>query len=114
MDPSEGKRDGTDPRRLLDADEDVIAALIGDGASLLATPQRMVLVREGSEYRPRNGVRSWPYDRISHVSLVRPKHGQARIIVVTDHPRQTVSMFFDIRRWRDAERLAAEIRRDRA
>jgi hypothetical protein len=105
-------RDGADPRRWLDADEPVIAALIGDGASLFATPRRIVLVREGSEYRPRSGVQSWPYDRIVQVSLVRPKHGQARILVVTaDHPRQPVSVFFDLRRRRDAERLAAEIRR---
>jgi hypothetical protein len=107
--PEEEHR-GTDARRWLDGDEHVIATLAGDGASLLATPRRVVLVREGSEYRPRNGVRSWPYDRIVHVSLVRPKHGQARFLVVTDHPRQLVSVFFDFRRWQDAERLAAEIR----
>ena len=105
------ERDGADPRRWLDADEIVIAALIGEGASLLATPRRIVLVREGSEFRPRSGVRSWPYDRIARVSLVRPRHGQARILLVTaDHPRQPVSVFFDLRRWRDAARLAAEIR----
>ena len=107
------QHDGRDPRRWLNAGEDVIAALIGEGASLFGTPQRVVLVREGSEYRPRNGVRSWPYDRIAQVSLVRPMHGQARIVIVTDNPRQRVSVFFDFRRWRDAERLAAEIRRDR-
>ena len=106
------ERDGADPRSWLDADEPVIAELIGNGASLLATPRRIVLVREGSEYRPRSGVRSWPYDGIVLVSLVRPRHGQARILLVTaDHPRQPVSVFFELRRWRDAERLAAEIRR---
>jgi hypothetical protein len=108
----EEERDRTDPRRWLDADEQVIAALTGDGASLLATPTRIVLVREGSEFRPRTGLRSWPYDRIVRVSLVQPRHGQARILVVTaDNPRQPVSMFFELRRLRDAERLAAEIRR---
>jgi len=106
---SEG--DEADLRRWLDADEHVIATLIGDGASLLATPRRIVLVREGSEFRPRTGLRSWTYDRIVRVSLVQPRHGQARILVVTaDNPRQPVSMFFEMRRWRDAERLAAEIR----
>lgn len=112
-DSREVVRDGRDPRRFLDAGEHVIAELIGEGASLLATPQRVVLVREGSEFRPRNGVRSWPHDRIAHVSLVRPMHGQARIVIVTDNPRQRVSVFFDFRRWREAEQLAAEIRRDR-
>lgn len=103
--------DGTDPGRWLDADESVIATLTGDGASILATPTRIVLVREGSEFRPRTGLRSWPYDRIVRVSLVQPRHGQARILVVTaDNPRQPVSMFFEMRRLRDAERLAAEIR----
>jgi len=102
---------GKDLRRWLDADESVIVALTGDGASLLATPTRLVLVREGSEFRPRTGLRSWPYDRLVRVSLVQPRHGQARIVVVTaDSPRQPVSMFFELRRWGDAERLAGEIR----
>jgi hypothetical protein len=110
--PSEGERDGADPRVWLDADEPVIAALIGEGASLFATRQRLVLVREGSEYRPRSGVRSWPYDQILSVSLVLPKHGQARILVATaHHPRQAVSVFFDLRYWRDAEQLATQVRR---
>jgi hypothetical protein len=109
--PPDKEPDRPDPRPWLDADEAVIAELVGDGASLLATPRRIVLVREGSEYRPRSGVRSWPYDGIVRVSLVRPRHGQARILLLTaDHLRQPVSVFFALRHWPDAERLAAEIR----
>jgi hypothetical protein len=111
-DVPEGEPGETDPRRWLDDDEDVIAMLVGNGANLLATRRRIVIVRDGSGFRPRSGVRSWPYDRIVRVSLVQPTHGQARILVRTgDHPWQVVSMFFDSRRWPDAERLVGEIRR---
>ena len=68
-------------------------------------------MRDGSKFRPRSGVRSWLFDRVRGVSLVEPKRGQARIIVRTDDPPPgTVSMFFEARRWPDAERLVHEIR----
>lgn len=96
----------------LEANEVVVAVLSGAGASLVATDRRVVIVREGAEFRPRNGVRSWTYDRIVDVSLSPPMRGQAVIVIRTGrYPWQAVTMFFDSRLRPDAERVIGEIRK---
>jgi hypothetical protein len=90
--------------------ESVLAALTGDGASLFATEDRVVIVRDGSAFRPRSGIRSWTYDRIQGISLSRPNRGQARMVLRTgQYPWQAVSMFFGAEHWRDAERIVSSI-----
>jgi hypothetical protein len=94
------------------ADDDVVAVLAGDGASLLATRHQLVILRDGSALRPRTGVRSWSYDQILDVSLSQPHHGQARIVIRTGRfPWEAVSMFFSSRHLPDAERMIREIRK---
>ena len=113
-DPGGAARDPAeaDARDWLEADEIVVAVLTGDGADLLATDRRIVIVRSGAGFRPRTGVRSWTYDRIAQVALSRPSRGQALIVVRTGHlPWQAVSMFFDSRLWPEAERVIDETRR---
>ena len=103
---------GSSDRAWLEEGEEVLIELVGDGARLLATSWRVVIVRDGSGFRPRSGVRSWPFDQIDRVSLVPPKRNQARIVIRTSDPMsETVSMFFEARHWTDAERMATEIRR---
>jgi hypothetical protein len=96
----------------LEADESVVAQVSGLGASLYLTTQRLVLVREGAEFRPRSGVRSWPHDALRAVLLSPTKHGQARIAVKAG-PRaeDVVSMFFAEEDGRDAALMIREIRR---
>jgi hypothetical protein len=96
----------------LEPDEEVVAVLVGDGATLTATQRRVVIVRDGSEYRPRSGVRSWPYEQVVQVQLSRPQRGQARFVVRTGrYPWQAVSVFFNVRQWPDAERVVREVTR---
>lgn len=91
---------------------DVVAVLAGDGASLLATRDQVVILRDGTAFRPRTGVRSWSYDRILDVSLSQARHGQARIVIRTGRfPWEAVSMFFSSRNLPDAERMIREIRK---
>jgi hypothetical protein len=95
---------------LLESDEDLVAVLTGDGADLLVTERRVVIVRDGYEFRPRSGVRSWSYDTIAQVSLSRAKRGQATIVIRTGPNRwQAVSMFFAAQHDRDAEHVIGEI-----
>ncbi|HXI80204.1 MAG TPA: hypothetical protein VNM34_05225 [Verrucomicrobiae bacterium] len=106
IDPEE-----TDLRSWLEVGEDVLAVLIGQGASLIATERRVVLLRDRSSTRPRTGVRSWPFDRIVTVSLSEPHRGQARILLRTGRmPWEAVSMFFDGQDWHEAESFVAVIR----
>jgi hypothetical protein len=97
---------------LLESGEELVALLTGDAANLLVTDRRVVIVRDGYEFRPRSGVRSWSYDTIIRVSLSRAKRGQATIVIGTGpHPRQAVSMFFAARHEPDAEHVIREIAR---
>jgi hypothetical protein len=95
---------------LLEPDEDLIAVLAGEGANLLVTERRVVIVRDRYAFRPRSGVRSWSYDTIVQVSLSRAKRGQATIVIRTGtHPWQAVSMFFAAQHELDAEDVIREI-----
>jgi hypothetical protein len=99
-------------RRWLDADEEVVARLDGAGAILLVTQRRVVVIREGSEFRPRNGVRSWPREGIVEVSLSKPVGGQGRIMLQTGlGPTHLVSMFFASGDWSVAQAVVREIER---
>jgi hypothetical protein len=95
----------------LEGGEVVTAVLPGVGASLVATNQRVVIVREGADFRPRNGIQSWTYARIVGVSLSPPMRGQAVIVVRTGrYPWQAVTMFFESRLRTEAERVIGQIR----
>jgi hypothetical protein len=110
--PRRVEPDPTDFRSWLEADEDIVAILIGKGASLVATGRRVVILRDRSSYRPRTGVRSWPFERIVSVSLSEPHRGQARILLRTGKmPWEAVSVFFNARDWQEAEEIVALIRR---
>jgi hypothetical protein len=102
---------GVDVEHWLEADEGVVARLSGLGASLFLTTQRLVLVREGAEFRPRTGVRSWPRDSLRRVSLSPTKSGQARIVVrAGPRAEDEVSVFFAAEEGADAALLIREIR----
>jgi hypothetical protein len=108
----DGDGSAAQPGDWLEADETPIARLTGVGASLVVTERRVVIVRDGSGFRPRSGTRSWPLEGILRVSLSQPTRGQARIVVRTGpRPWQAVSMFFKLEQLRDAERVTSEIRR---
>jgi hypothetical protein len=96
----------------LDSDEELVARLDGIGATLLVTERRVIIVRAGSGFRPRSGIRSWSYGAIKEVSLSQPLRGQAQIMVRTGRgPWQAVSMFFPSDQWSEAQRLVHQIRR---
>ena len=96
----------------LEAGEEPVVQLTGVGASLIVTDRRVVIVRDGSGFRPRSGTRSWAHENVLRVSLSEPMRGQARIVLRTGpRPWQAVSMFFKLDQLRVAERVAGEIRK---
>lgn len=91
--------------------EDVVDQVSGLGATLILTPTRAVLIRQGAQYRPRSGVRSWPYSTIRDVQVVPPRHGNGRVVIrLGPYPWQTVNLFVDITEWTAAERVVGKIR----
>jgi hypothetical protein len=91
--------------------EEVVDHVPGLGATLVVTPTRAVVVRQGAHFRPRNGVRSWPYETLHDVQLTQPRRGNGRVVLrVGPYPWQAVSLFIGAPEWAAAERVAGKIR----
>ena len=74
------------------------------GAHLLLTDRRLVVIREGFDFRPATGIRSWPLDR--HLQLrVEP----GRLLI--DGRGGVVGVFYREPQVRAIRSLVAEIRR---
>jgi hypothetical protein len=92
-------------------DEDVVDQVLGLGATLIITATRVILIRQGAQYRPRSGVRSWPYSSLRDVQVVPPRHGNGRVVIrLGPYPWQAVNLFVDAPEWPAAERVVGKIR----
>jgi hypothetical protein len=92
--------------------EDVEDTVTGLGAALAITATRAIVIRERAEFRPRSGVRAWPYGGLSDVQLVQPRNGNGRVILRTGPEAwQAVSLFVGDAEWPAAERVVGKIRR---
>jgi len=106
-------RAGVEPSLLaiLEAGEEVVDLLPGLGATLVVSSERVIVVREGTHYRPRNGVRSWRHGELRDVGLSLPRRGHGRIVLMEGRdPKQAVSVFIEAESWTAAERIVGEIR----
>jgi hypothetical protein len=91
--------------------EDVLDQVEGLGATLIITPTRAVLVRQGAQYRPRSGVRYWPYGTLRDVQVMPPRNGNGRVVIrLGPYPWQAVNLFVDRAQWTAAERVVGKIR----
>jgi hypothetical protein len=91
--------------------KDIVDHVSGVGAMLVITQTHAVVIREGAHFRPRSGVRAWPYDAVRDVRLSAPRHGNGRLVLRTGpYPWQAVSLFIDAKQWSAAERVAGHIR----
>jgi hypothetical protein len=91
--------------------KDIVDHVSGIGATLVITRTHAVVIRDGAHFRPRNGVRAWPYGEVRDVQLSAPKHGNGRLVLRTgQYPWQAVSLFVDTQQWAAAERVAGQIR----
>ena len=106
--------------------QDEVRSLVGEppldlvsglGATVAVTATRVVIVRYGAMWRPRNGLRAWPHGEVD-VRLEAPKRGSGRIVMVPAGARtpprasDIVSVFIASPDWPAAERLAEVIRRE--
>ena len=76
---------------------------------LFVTTQRVIVARDGQERRPRSGVQSFPFDRISHIRLEPGAPPSGRIAIWVGG-QEAVSMFFDARS-RDRAQEAVDLAR---
>ena len=82
----------------------------GVGATLVVTPTRIVVLRDGSERRPRSGLRAWPHGAID-ARMEPPRSGNGRIVLGTsNNPYAAVSLFVPSASWPMAVRVVERIR----
>jgi hypothetical protein len=90
--------------------EDVLCDLRGVGATMLLTPTRIVVARDGHERRPRTGVQAWPLERVRRIGIELGTGTSGRVVVWTVEHEESVSMFFEARSLPRAEDFVAATR----
>ena len=92
--------------KTLDPGERVARAV---GCTLVLTDQRLLLVRDGANYRPTSGVRAWPLDGDLVLRLGRAHRETMRVTIA--HATDTASVFLSGEQLVDARSLIDEVRR---
>jgi hypothetical protein len=95
-------------RAALDKDEPITHAVPAIGSVVVLTTRRLLILREGSSFRPKTGIREWPIDSrlVARPGLVR--HGSGSVVITRD--RDTASVFIQSAHWADALRLIGALR----
>ena len=109
--PRDDMHDLSEPARVvleraLDADErvDILAPVVG--SFLVLTDRRLIIVREGADYRPKTGIRSFALDRNLEVRIA-PTIKQVTV-ASAGHP---IALFIRNEQLAGIEALLAELRR---
>jgi hypothetical protein len=92
--------------QILDAEERIDQIAPAVGSSLVLTDRRLILVREGANFRPKTGIRSFAIDLYLHVRL-----GPSRKRLMIEAAGKTINVFVRPDQVDDAETLLAEVRR---
>ncbi|MEA2673426.1 MAG: hypothetical protein QOI92_618 [Chloroflexota bacterium] len=79
------------------------------GCTLVLTDRHLHLVRDGVNFRPRTGIRSWELDRTLSVRIAPAGRSPGRLIV--ERSGRSVSVFLTATHAPGIEHMLAEIRR---
>lgn len=91
----------------LERSEHILWTAAAVGCTLVLTDQRLLLVRDGTQFRPRTGVQTWPLDR----SLtIRMTSGRERVRLMIQYGGKAVSVFVAAVHATAVTRLVAEAR----
>lgn len=91
---------------VLEPSERVALVAPAVGCTIVLTERRLVVVRDGANFRPKSGVRSFGLDRGLGVRI-----GPARRRVIVDSDGATINVFVRSEQLARAEVLVAEVRR---
>jgi hypothetical protein len=113
--------DGTTPGadRISDAADSRLRAALDDGEGIThlvpaigcviaLTPVRLLLVREGSSFRPKTGVREWVLGPGLAVRAGLVRHGTGSLVIKWE--RDATSVFVRADHWDDALALVGAVR----
>ena len=91
--------------------EQILVALQGLGSAMVVTSERVIVLREGGQSRPRTGIRTYSIDQIRGVDLVPPRFRAGRITLhLGELYWAGISMFFDGQLLSTAEELRRILR----
>jgi hypothetical protein len=109
--PRDDMHDLSEPARVvlagaLDADEKVDTLAPAVGSILVLTDRRLIVLRQGAEFRPRTGIQSFALDR--HLEIhIAPTIKQ----VIVASSGRAISVFIRHEQLADVGALVAELRR---
>ena len=109
--PRDDMHDLSEPARVvladaLDEDENVDILAPAVGSILVLTDRRLIVLRQGAEFRPRTGIQSFALDRDLEVRIA-PTIKQ----VTVASSGRAISVFMRREHLADVESLVAELRR---
>lgn len=90
----------------LEPTEPVDAVVAAVGCVMVLTRRRLVIVRDGANFRPKTGVRWFDLDRTLGIRI-----GPGRRRVIIDAAGTSITVFVRPEQLEQAERLVAEVRR---
>ena len=95
-------------REILDKGEEVTHLVPAIGCVIALTPRRLLIVREGSSFRPRTGVREWELGAGMSVRAGLVRHGSGSLVIKWG--RSATSVFVRADHWDDALALVGTVR----
>ena len=95
-------------RAALDEGEDVTHLVPAIGCVLALTQSRLLVVREGSAFRPKTGVREWTIGDGLTVRAGLVRHGTGSLVIKED--REATSVFVRAEQWDAALELVGAVR----
>jgi hypothetical protein len=99
---------GSRLRAALDDGEDIIHLVPAIGCVVALTPTRLLVVREGSAFRPKTGVRAWALGEGLSVRAGLVRHGTGSLVIKWD--RAATSVFIRADEWDHALALVGAVR----
>ena len=95
-------------REAVDPDEQITHVVPAIGCTIALTERRLIIVRDGADFRPKTGVRRWNLDEDLTVRTGFLRHGTGSIAVHWD--RNATSVFVQAEHWDEALKLSAAAR----
>jgi hypothetical protein len=78
------------------------------GCSIALTTRRLLVIRDGSSYRPKTGIREWPLDEHLEVRPGLVRHGSGSLVIRLG--RDVTSVFIPTEEWAAALQLIGALR----
>jgi len=95
-------------RAALAPTERLTHAVPGIGCTIALTTRRLFVIRDGSAFRPKTGVREWPLETTLDVKPGLVRHGSGSLVI--RRGRDVTSVFVSTEEWAAALQLIGALR----